>query len=784
MATKVKPSRLQITGTPQAWDVPVYVDQDTFEWGEWGGWDVKVFEIQWPLDYATAEESRLEYLRWSPVIVMFWWNAYQYTTDTMLYSDIPTVFSTTTISVRMLNYTMSGGSVTGITSDIMTFTKPWVIDNLTSSSTTDALSANQGKILKTLVDNLTSRGRFLSLWNSATWLAVSTPQSLPYTYQTWDYFIVWAVSSATPSVNYRPDGSSYTWTASTTVESEEVEVWDTYAYDGTNWLLQNNHWKTVTFSEIAWDPYDNTNLASALNDKQDVSNMVTTLSWADNNHYPTTKAVADAISSAWGGDVLWPNSSTNWDVVLFDGTTWKLIKDSWVQLSSKANDSDVVHIAWAETIAGAKTFVGITRMQNGNPAGALILWADLNSATLTANTRKMARMTMPSYWNSAPIAIISWDSQTNTVDLVDFWWNPVASGVSSPDFIRFVVAKTHWDTTAGGKINMLEVSNYEWTDANNLRHVKWISLNATARLSNDAIPAAWDDSNKVPSTSWVQWEISGKQDELVSGVNIRTINWTSILWSWDITTPTGNTQTFVLASSSDTATAQLAYDWYADWNNPILSLDGKAYSLFSVSSSLMVFHWWVSNWNGTSYTTLTENIINVELSSGTVTAVSSWTSSTTTLSPTVNYWTPFTPTQNWHPATKKYVDDWLDAKQDTISDLATIRSGASAGATALQSWDDVSELNNDAGYLTSSTWVTSVNSHTWAVTVAEVPSWWTDGQVLTQTSGWTPVWANPSGWIENDTTWTTTTVGKIWAWSESEYNGLSSYNSNTIYYVF
>ena len=43
-----------------------------------------------------------------------------------------------------------------------------------------------------------------------------------------------------------------------------------------------------------------------------------------------------------------------------------------------------------------------------------------------------------------------------------------------------------------------------------------------------------------------------------------------------------------------------------------------------------------------------------------------------------------------------------NGKQDAISDLADIRSGAEAGATALQSGDNVSELTNDAGYLVAS----------------------------------------------------------------------------------
>ena len=38
MATKVKPSRLQVSWTPQAWCVPVYVDENCFCWWAWWGW--------------------------------------------------------------------------------------------------------------------------------------------------------------------------------------------------------------------------------------------------------------------------------------------------------------------------------------------------------------------------------------------------------------------------------------------------------------------------------------------------------------------------------------------------------------------------------------------------------------------------------------------------------------------------------------------------------------------------------------------------------------------------
>ncbi len=45
----------------------------------------------------------------------------------------------------------------------------------------------------------------------------------------------------------------------------------------------------------------------------------------------------------------------------------------------------------------------------------------------------------------------------------------------------------------------------------------------------------------------------------------------------------------------------------------------------------------------------------------------------------------------------------MSGKQDTISDLSTIRSGAALGVTALQPNDNISKLQNDVGYITGIT---------------------------------------------------------------------------------
>lgn len=144
-----------------------------------------------------------------------------------------------------------------------------VIDNTSSSNTNKPLSANMGKSLQEQVNSLRQRGHFLSLWNCATGLAQSNPAQSPYTYQSGDYFIVGTIATG-GGTNYRPSGSSYTTgVASTVVETQSVDKNDVYYYDGTNWLLQINTQKEISFGSVSGNPYDNTNLAAALNAKQD-----------------------------------------------------------------------------------------------------------------------------------------------------------------------------------------------------------------------------------------------------------------------------------------------------------------------------------------------------------------------------------------------------------------------------------------------------------------------------------------------------------------------------------
>lgn len=225
-------------------------------------------------------------------------------------------------------------------------TIPSVINNVTSTDTNNALSAAQGKALQDQINDLKALGKFLSLWDTTTWLPISFPEAIPYTYSTWDYFLVETVWTT----NYKPTWSTYTWVASTVAETDEVEIWDMYIYDGTTWLLQINHGKSVSFANLAGQPSDNAALATALWDKANVADVLTknntTAYTPSANYNPATKKyVDDNISSATSWAVSDDAYSASWDWVTGIAPSKNAVYDKInamdTTIAGKANTADL-----------------------------------------------------------------------------------------------------------------------------------------------------------------------------------------------------------------------------------------------------------------------------------------------------------------------------------------------------------------------------------------------------------------------------------------------------------
>lgn len=284
-------------------------------------------------------------------------------------------------------------------------TVPNVINNVTSTSTSDALSANQGKALQDQIDDLKAMGRFLSLWDCETWMPISFPLATPYNYQTWDYFLVENVDTTT---NYRPNGVQYTGTASTTVETDEVEVWDLYIYDWAVWLLQINHGKSVSFANLAGQPTDNAALATALNAKADTSSLATVAtsgSYNDLTNKPTIPAAQ--VNSDW-------NANSGVAQILNKPTiptsTSQLNNDSWFITSS-------YHDSSKQDTLSAGTGISIT---SNTVSNTWVTSVNTNTGDVTVNDVKV--------YSSLPTPVAEWTVIYNTSDeklyVADGQWVP------------------------------------------------------------------------------------------------------------------------------------------------------------------------------------------------------------------------------------------------------------------------------------------------------------------------------------------------------------------------
>lgn len=203
---------------------------------------------------------------------------------------------------------------------------PGVVNGFDSTSTTDALSAAAGRLLQDQINELKSRGRFLSTWDCTTWLPDTDPVENPHYYATWDYYIIGKVGST----NYRPHWDRYeAWVASTTIETAEVKKNDQYLYDWQNWVVLSQTEIELTIdqslSTTSTNAVENRVITNAINTKQNViTDLATIRTWAsawataiqpwdniseltNNSWFQTAWDVANALLSKQDKLIAWEN---------------------------------------------------------------------------------------------------------------------------------------------------------------------------------------------------------------------------------------------------------------------------------------------------------------------------------------------------------------------------------------------------------------------------------------------------------------------------------------------
>ena len=79
------------------------------------------------------------------------------------------------------------------------------------------------------------------------------------------------------------------------------------------------------------------------------SGKITTVTITETDWDSSSFQISDWADWQWSWDVVWPNSSTDWHLAVFDWNTWKIIKDGWAVPVVPTNVSDFTNDAWYVT---------------------------------------------------------------------------------------------------------------------------------------------------------------------------------------------------------------------------------------------------------------------------------------------------------------------------------------------------------------------------------------------------------------------------------------------------
>lgn len=220
----------------------------------------------------------------------------------------------------------------------------------------------------------------------------------------------------------------------------------------------------------------------------------TTVTIIETNGIVDTFQVQDWADWQWSGDVIWPASSTDGDVAIFDWTTWKLIKDGSVALSTLS--------AWASAWATA------VQPWDIGTAAACNTWTSSWNVPILDSNWKLATSTLP--WVALTDTFtVSTSSDLTSLSSADQWDIAIVTTENK----TYVLSQAPYSTAANWK----QILSPTW----------WVtSWNGQTWAVTYTAP--------VTSVNGSTWAVT-VQATLVSGTNIKTVNWNSILGSGNLT---------------------------------------------------------------------------------------------------------------------------------------------------------------------------------------------------------------------------------------------------------
>lgn len=288
--------------------------------------------------------------------------------------------------------------------------KSSIIDNLTSSDTEKALSARQGKILKELIDNLAN-------------LQITVVDTLPTTGES---NIIYLVKKAGTGTDIH-DEYVYVegnWEKIGTTDVDLTNYYTKTQVDSIKDTLDNKiSNNTLSITNITTNgsitpenlkiQKNGVDLLDPWNgSREGVANITVPTSLPDLN--PTPQQIIDALgyrpadaSSAGSGDVTGPTSSKDSNIVIFEGTNGKLIKDSGYNVGSfavKDHTHTISQITDLDPITVDNTLSATSINPVQNKVVATALSNKVNNATLGSYVKTAdLNVTLGNYYTTAEV---------------------------------------------------------------------------------------------------------------------------------------------------------------------------------------------------------------------------------------------------------------------------------------------------------------------------------------------------------------------------------------------
>ena len=323
-----------------------------------------------------------------------------------------------------------------------------------------------------------------------------------------------AATIAVGSVSTLPAWSSVTvvnsWTSSAAVLDFGIPEWDT----GATWPWATIAiWTTTTLP--AW--------SSAT-----VTNVWTSTDAILNFGIPK----GDSGSGSW--DVNWPASSTDWDVVVFDGATWKLIKDGSVALSTLS--------AWASAWA--------TAVQPGDigTAAACNTWTGSWNVPILDSNGKLNKSTLPGVALTDTYTV-STSSDLTTLSSAEQWDLAIVTTENKTYVLasepystaanwKEILAPTGWVTSVNTQTWAVTLDADDISDSTTTNKFVTASDKTTWGNKQDALtlpatPTQWHlvtwGANNKTLVDW--WVVPSGDVQISSQANNILTSWMKI-WAW------------------------------------------------------------------------------------------------------------------------------------------------------------------------------------------------------------------------------------------------------------